>query len=120
MKQRKRLGDVIHFSTGVNPSRIKGKVSEGQIYSLEDFDRDLVGMDIVCEPLGEAAGIDPKVCTQMGDCIISLTRSQAGVVTGQSSGKVITANFVKCYIDVSQMDTWYFCYIFSSYTLISV
>ena len=92
----KTLGDVIHFSLGKNPTRIKEQ--ELSLYSPENFDNDLY-------------------CINEHDnksvCIINLMKSKAAPVSPANEEKCITSNFLKCEFDGQVLDKWYFCYQFN-------
>lgn len=105
-----KLGDIVSLSLGKNITRMD--VEDSLIYSLDDFDTDLYGSD---EKTVQRNVTDEKaLCT--GDCIVSLTRSQAVIVSEHSNGKYISSNFVKCIFLSEDIDPWYFCYLINEDT----
>ena len=92
----KKLGDIIQFSLGKNPTRIREQ--ELNLYSPENFENDLY-------------------CINEHDnrsvCIINLMKSKAAPVSPINEEKCITSNFLKCEFDGQVMDKWYFCYQFN-------
>ena len=91
-----QLNDVIKFTIGKNPTRIKEQ--EVNVYSLEDFENDLYGI------------------TTEGDkseCIINLIKSKVAPVSLDNQNKCITSNFLKCEFNQQILDKWYFCYQFN-------
>ena len=92
----KKLGDVINFSLGKNPTRIK---EQGlSLYSPEDFEDDLYGLN---------------EHDDRSECIINLIKSKAAPVSLDNEGKCITSNFLKCEFNGRLLDKWYFCYQFN-------
>ena len=83
------------------------------IYSLDDFDRDLDGSHPKIGLQAYRPFAEKGVYIKAGDCIISMTRTKAAITTSASEGKLLTVNFMKCEIDQSQLDPWYFCYLFN-------
>lgn len=92
----RNLSDVIVFSLGKNPTRIKGQ--ELSLYSPENFESDLN-----CE----------NEHNDKSECIINLIKSKAAPVSINNEAKCITSNFLKCEFDSSVLDKWYFCYQFN-------
>lgn len=90
------LDEIISFSLGKNPTRIKEQ--EISIYTPEDFERDLYCIN----------QHDNK-----SECIINLIKSKAAPVSKVTSDKCITSNFLKCEFDKRILDKWYFCYQFN-------
>ena len=92
----KKLGDIIQFSLGKNPTRIREQ--ELNLYSPENLENDLY-------------------CINEHDnrsvCIINLMKSKAAPVSPINEEKCITSNFLKCEFDGQVMDKWYFCYQFN-------
>jgi|GEM_PF-533637 Type I restriction modification DNA specificity domain. len=108
------FSDVIQFSTGINLSRIEGKkISEESIYSIEDFENDLKGSNQSIDGIENKTNQGKGVIVKPGDCIISMIKSKAGIVSGSSNGKYLSLNFVKCEIDEQLLYSWYFCYLFN-------
>ena len=95
--KKKCLSDMIDFSLGDNPSRMK--VDEADIYTQDDLLRDLSGEN-------DATLENPA-------CIINLMRSNAAPLSKSTAKKKITSNFLYCQIDSSYLDPWYFCYQFN-------
>lgn len=90
------LDEIIEFTLGKNPTRIKEQGEE--LYTPEDFENDLHCKNNVQEKLG---------------CIISLIKSKASPVSIQTRNKCITSNFLICEFDNNIIDPWYFCYQFN-------
>lgn len=90
------LGDVITFSLGKNPTRIKEH--ELSLYSPENFDSDLY-----CENEHD----------EKSECIINLIKSKAAPISIENTDKCITSNFLKCEFSSKVLDKWYFCYQFN-------
>jgi hypothetical protein len=91
----RRLDEVITFTLGKNPTRMR---EESTVYSLEDFESDLH-----CEQQqGDAA-----------QCILNLIKSKVAPVSVQNANKCITSNFLYCNFDEQILDRWYFCYQFN-------
>lgn len=91
-----RLDEIIEFSLGKNVTRLKDQDTE--IYTPDDFERDLTSGDNECNTYG---------------CIINLIKSKAAPISAYSESKVITQNFLKCLFDESKILPWYFCYQFN-------
>ena len=91
-----RLDEIIEFSLGKNVTRIKEQDTE--IFTPEDFERDLSSGDNECNTYG---------------CIINLIKSKAAPISVHTESKVITQNFLKCLLDESKILPWYFCYQFN-------
>ena len=91
-----RLSDVITFSLGDNPSRVK--VDEANLYTQDDLLKDLSGENTQIT--------NPK-------CVINLMRSNAAPLSKQTAKKKITSNFLCCDIAQEMLDPWYFCYQFN-------
>ena len=94
--EQKELGNVINFTLGKNPTRIKEQ--ELCLYSPEDFERDLYGI---------------SEQDSSSKCIINLIKSKAAPMSVDTKGKCITSNFLKCEFDGQMLDKWYFCYQFN-------
>ena len=92
----KSLCEVINFSLGKNPTRIKEQ--KLSLYLPENFESDLY-------------------CTNEHDnrseCIINLIKSKVAPVSMDNADKCITSNFLKCEFDGRILDKWYFCYQFN-------
>ena len=91
-----RLDEIIEFSLGKNVTRLKEQDTE--IYTPEDFERDLSSGDNYGNTYG---------------CIINLIKSKAAPISVHTESKVITQNFLKCILDESEILPWYFCYQFN-------
>lgn len=91
-----RLDEIMEFSLGKNVTRIKEQDTE--IFTPEDFERDLSSGDNECNTYG---------------CIINLIKSKAAPISVHTESKVITQNFLKCLLDESKILPWYFCYQFN-------
>lgn len=113
-KKTMLLEDIAKFYAGLNVSRIAvaDGVPENWAYSIDDFDN-----DFSCLPSDRKetsfVGNDEKLRIDEDDCIISLAKSKATIVGKASIGKCITVNFVKCDIDKTKIDPWYFCFMFN-------
>lgn len=90
------LEDVIQFTLGKNPTRIKEQ--ELSLYTPEDFEKDLYCIN----EQGAAS-----------ECIINLIKSKAAPVSEVTNEKCITSNFLKCEFDSKVLDKWFFCYQFN-------
>lgn len=90
------LNELIEFTLGKNPTRLKER--DSNIYTPENFDNDLFGINMSGE---------------MSECIINLIKSKAAPVSAESSSKCLTSNFLRCEFDKSVLDKWYFCYQFN-------
>lgn len=90
------LGEVIKFTLGKNPTRIKDQGDD--LYNPEDFENDLHSQNEIPNDLG---------------CIISLIKSKASPVSIQSKDKCLTSNFLMCRFDEMTLDPWFFCYQFN-------
>lgn len=90
------LDEIIEFTLGKNPTRIKDQSEE--FYNPEDFENDLHCRNDIQEELG---------------CVISLIKSKASPISKQTEKKCITSNFLKCEFDKNVIDPWYFCYQFN-------
>ena len=94
--EEKKLGDIIDFTLGKNPTRLKG--NDVSFYSQENFESDLYCIN---------ENDDRSVC------IINLIRSKAAPVSSDNKEKCITSNFLKCEFNEQILDKWYFCYQFN-------
>lgn len=72
------LNEIIQFTLGKNPTRIKEQVNE--LYTPEDFERDLHCIYSAKEGMG---------------CIINLIKSKCSPISEQTEAKCITSNFLK-------------------------
>ncbi len=113
-KEMVRFSDVVRFSTGTNLSRKQeDKLSEKKIYNIEDFENDLRVSNQLSETNENEYGQGKEDIVKPGDCIISMIKSKAGVVSNKSNGKYLSLNFLKCEIDEDLLYPWYFCYLFN-------
>lgn len=94
--ETKTLDEIIQFTLGKNPTRIKEH--ETELYTADDFEKDLHSVNSTKES---------------SDCIINLIKSKASPLSNQTDGKCITSNFLKCVFDINVLDPWYFCYQFN-------
>lgn len=92
----KSLCEVINFSLGKNPTRIKEQ--ELSLYSPENFESDLYCIN---------------ENDKRSECIINLIKSKVAPVSMDNADKCITSNFLKCEFDGRILDKWYFCYQFN-------
>lgn len=92
----KSLYDIIHFTLGKNPTRIKEQ--EAKLYTPDDFEKDLHCIN----PVGKKS-----------ECIINLIKSKAAPVSSLTDDKCITSNFLRCEFNEQILDQWYFCYQFN-------
>ncbi len=91
------LNEVIQFTIGKNPTRLKE--SDIDLYTPEDFEKDLHSIN----------------ATEKEDsCVINLIRSKAAPCSLQTTDKCITSNFIRCEFDKDILDSWYFCYQFNA------
>ena len=90
------LNDIMHFTLGKNPTRLKE--SDVNLYTPKDFDQDLLDRD-------------SKDSREV--CIINLIRSKAAPMSDANREKILTSNFLRCELDASLIDGWYFCYQFN-------
>lgn len=91
-----KLNEIMFFTLGNNPSR---SFDEGRdMYSLEDFDKDLHGKNKNLEK---------------SFCIINLIKTKAAPLSEMTRGKYMSLNFLKCEINEKVLDKWYFCYQFN-------
>lgn len=113
------LGDLVTFSAGTNLTRLNDDVSNNNIYTLEDFDSDLCSLSKEYVADGTSATKEKGFISVAGDVVISMTRSQAGIVSPENSGKYLNSNFVKCEFDRNKLYPWYFCYLLNESTTVS-
>ena len=92
----KCLDELIHFTLGKNPTRMKEK--ETNVYTQEDFENDLLSVNM------------PDNQTS---CIINLIKSKAAPISEVTTNKLITSNFLRCDFDGQLLDKWFFCYQFN-------
>ena len=92
----KSLDEIIIFSLGKNPTRIKEQ--DAMIYSQENFEQDLYSLNMH---------------NNSSECIINLIKSKAAPVSQDNEKKCITSNFLRCEFDGEILDKWYFCYQFN-------
>ena len=90
------LHEIIQFTLGKNPTRIKAQVDE--LYTPEDFEKDLNCMNATKEGAG---------------CIINLIKSKCSPISEQTEAKCITSNFLRCDFDTGKIYPWYLCYQFN-------
>lgn len=90
------LNEIIEFTLGKNPTRIKDQGDD--LYNPEDFENDLHCKNNIQNDLG---------------CIISLIKSKSAPVSIQTKDKCITSNFLICKFNENILDPWYFCYQFN-------
>ncbi len=90
------LNEVIQFTLGKNPTRIRAQVDE--LYTPEDFENDLHCIHSTKEGMG---------------CIINLIKSKCSPISEQTEAKCITSNFLRCDFDIGKIYAWYFCYQFN-------
>ena len=113
------FGELITFSAGTNMTRLGKDIPEDSIYTLEDFDRDLSSSTIECFGKNIISNKGKSIISSVGDVVISMTRSQAAIVSLQNGGKYLNSNFVKCAFDRNKLSPWYFCYLFNESTIIN-
>lgn len=92
----KKLRDIVKFSLGKNPTRIKEQ--ESCLYLPEDFEEDLFGLN---------------EHDKSSECIINLIKSKASPISKNNRDKCITSNFLQCEFDEKVLDKWFFCYQFN-------
>ena len=90
------LGEIIQFALGKNPTRLN--VKEENLYTPEDFERDLFGQDLIHTNAG---------------CIINLINTKCAPISVSTESKCITSNFLRCMFDQGILNPWYFCYQFN-------
>lgn len=90
------LNEIIQFTLGKNPTRIRGQADE--LYTPEDFENDLHCINSTKEEIG---------------CIINLIKSKCSPISEQTEAKCITSNFLRCDFDTRKIYSWYFCYQFN-------
>lgn len=90
------LNEIIQFTLGKNPTRIREKSDD--LYTPEDFEKDLHGIHSTKEGMG---------------CIINLIKSKCSPISEQTEAKCITSNFLRCDFDTGKLYSWYFCYQFN-------
>ena len=86
------LNDIITFTLGKNPTRIKE--SDNNIYGLDDFEKDFHSTEKL----------------DIRGCAISIIKSKASPLSSDSDKKTMISNYVKCYFDPKVLDPWYLCY----------
>ena len=86
--QVKSLEDIITFTLGKNPTRIK---DDEDVYTPEDFEKDLV-----CVNNQNSQSV----------CIINLMKSKAAPVSVKTNGKIISSNFLRCEFDEEVLEQW--------------
>lgn len=91
------MGDIIQFSVGKNPTR--SNVDASKRYSPEDLENDLLRPDVY-----------------KNICMINMINSKAAPLSKENAGKFFTSNFLKCELDISVINAWYFCYQFNEGT----
>ena len=94
--ESKSLDEIIRFTLGKNPTRIKEQ--EAELYTPDDFEKDLHCINEV---------------GKKSECIINLIKSKAAPVSSVTDDKCITSNFLRCEFDEQILDQWYFCYQFN-------
>lgn len=92
----RNLDEIITFSLGKNPTRIKEQ--EISLFTPDNFENDLYCINNH---------------TDKAECIINLIKSKAAPVSIENANKCITSNFLKCEFDGNILDKWYFCYQFN-------
>lgn len=90
------LKEIIQFTLGKNPTRIREQADE--LYTPEDFEKDLHCINSSKEGVG---------------CIINLIKSKCSPISEQTEAKCITSNFLRCDFDTGKIYPWYFCYQFN-------
>ena len=90
------LNEIIQFTLGKNPTRIREQADE--LYTPEDFENDLHCIHSTKEGMG---------------CIINLIKSKCSPISEQTGAKCITSNFLRCDFDTGKIYPWYFCYQFN-------
>lgn len=92
----RNLGDIMIFSLGKNPTRIKEQ--DVSLYLPENFEDDLYCLNKQ---------------NDKSECIINLIKSKAAPISTNNGNKCLTSNFLKCEFDGKILDKWYFCYQFN-------
>ena len=90
------LNEIVQFTLGKNPTRIREQTAE--LYTPEDFEKDLHCIHSTKEGRG---------------CIINLIKSKCSPISEQTERKCITSNFLRCDFDTGKIYPWYFCYQFN-------
>lgn len=119
MVETSQFGDLITFSAGANITRLSNEVTENNIYTLEDFDNDLITIRGHKEDISASADKDKSVILHTGDIVISVTRNKAVMVSSDNSGKYLNSNFIKCEFDKQKLYPWYFCYLLNESSSVS-
>ena len=80
------LNEIIQFTLGKNPTRIREQADE--LYTPEDFENDLHCIHSTKEGMG---------------CIINLIKSKCSPISEQTGAKCITSNFLRCDFDTGKI-----------------
>jgi hypothetical protein len=102
-----RLGNLIEFDPGPNPTRIKDKGFESLMYTTLSVEEDLAQIE-GCSSSGLES--PPAFFTNEGDLIIGMVKGRSSIVTSKNSGLCLNSNFAKCSFDPDALDPWYFAY----------
>ena len=81
MRKIVTFGELITFSAGTNMTRLSLDIPDDSIYTLEDFDRDLSSSTIERFDKDVFGNKGKSVISSAGDVVISMTRSQAAIVS---------------------------------------
>lgn len=114
--RKENLGDYITFSAGANQTRLSENITDDKIYTLEDFDNDLMFPKECYTEYNTPS--NKNIVLTTGDVVFSNTRNQVGIVSSENAGKYLNSNFVKCEFDSSKIYSWYFCYLFNESILL--
>lgn len=92
----KKLEEIILFSLGKNPTRLKG--IDNNLYAPNDFEDDLQGVNDTSDT---------------NFCIINLIKTKAAPLSILNKEKCFTSNYIICEMDSKVLDPWYLCYEFN-------
>jgi restriction endonuclease S subunit len=102
-----RLGNLIEFNSGPNPTRIKNKGFESLMYTALSMEEDLY--QIEGAPLSNLES-PPSYFTKEGDLIIGLVKGRCSIVVRKNSELCLNSNFTKCLFRSDVLDPWFFAY----------
>ena len=114
--KKQKLGDLVKFVPGINPTRAKKQYGIDKIsyYDQASFeqDHDHVG-DFIADEISE--NVPGELTVQKGDVVISNSLQLAAMVGSSNEGKVPSLNFTKIEFIDDILDKHYFIYLFNAY-----
>lgn len=114
--EKRKLGELVRFTPGINQSRFKDEMEKQKIdfYDQSSFAADYEQGGENVEHKSANLYTDNRLLNS-GDIVISHSLQLATMVGQRNVGKVLSLNFTKVGFEESRLDKGYFLYLFNVY-----